>query len=75
MTKFYKYTRQQLKTKQGKDYKTEDIIRVGKYHVEIHYGSPDPTSPHWNSRVFTTTNIADLKLHQIPGYIKDFLRR
>lgn len=73
--KLYKFTRKQLKTKRGKDFKEGNIIKVSKYFIEIHYGKPDPKSPHWNSLVYTKDSIADLKLYQIPQYIKDFLER
>lgn len=71
---FYEMTRQEIKTKNGTDFKQNDIIKVGEtYEIEIDYGNY--SKPSLCSKVF---DLAKNKYQDVvfrPDYIRYFLSR
>lgn len=72
---YYAFTRQELKQKNGTDFKQGDIIRIGNFEIEIDYGKEKFKRPSLCSKVF---DIKRMKYQDVvfrPKYISEFLYR
>jgi len=82
MSKVYKFTRKQLKSKNASNFKHGDVIEVGNYIIHIVYKSsgrvkPTPTSFSWveDYRTFKSLDCTPGVRGGRPYYIDDFLHR
>ena len=82
MSKMYKFTRKQLKSKNASDFKHLDEIRVGNYLIHLSYKSggkahTTPTSFSWveDYKTFKTLDCTPGVRGGRPYYIDDFLHR
>lgn len=76
----YLFTRQELKNKNGSDFKDGDFIRVGKYGIHIHYEDGDykydtPSNCSFVENLNTGKLLDYIAGIDIPYYIDDFLKR
>ena len=69
----YKFTREELKHKSGRQFNDGDVIVCGNYFIWIKYGNFN--TPSLLTRVSTRFDLRDIKLHKWPCYIKDFVSR
>lgn len=82
MSKFYRFTRKQLKSKKASDFKHGDLIEVGKYIIHIEYKSgkrvkSSPTSFSWveDRNTFKALDCTPGVRGGRPYYIDEFLHR
>lgn len=82
MSKVYKFTRKQLKSKNASDFKHGDMIKVGNYIIHIVYRSggrvhTTPTSFSWveDYNTFKALDCTPGVRGGRPYYIDDFIHR
>jgi hypothetical protein len=82
MSKFYKFTRKQLRSKKASDFKHGDAIEVSNYLINIAYKSGGrvrsaPTAFSWveNAHTFKALDCTPGVRGGRPYYIDDFLHR
>jgi hypothetical protein len=72
---FYEFTRQELKQKNGTDFKQNDIICVGNFQIEIDYGKEKYDRPSLCSKVFDSNKMKYQDIVYRQKYISEFLHR